>query len=195
MNVELQTRHLSLGIITLEGISLPPDYDPLPHPETEGDVQLARGMYRAIGVDPTRNRPSSEALLRRIRKGQDLPRINALVDALNHCSVALMLPFGCYDLDKVVGEAAVRVGVEEEGFDGVGNRRVNVSGRYTIGDAEGPFGNPSMDSKRTCIELGTRRALVVVYAPPDYAHERLPWVAEVLSEVVGGTAATSIVRR
>ena len=54
-------------------------------------------MYRRFGVDPTKTRPSSEALLRRVRKGDALPRVNNLVDVINWCSLESQLPFGLYD--------------------------------------------------------------------------------------------------
>jgi DNA/RNA-binding domain of Phe-tRNA-synthetase-like protein len=193
-SLKLQTEHLSLGLVALEGLEIPAEYEPLPEPEETGDIQLARGMYRAIRQDPTRNRPSSEALIRRLRKGQGLPRINALVDAVNHCSAALGLPFGCYDLDAVRGEVRVRLGEEGEGFEGVGRRRVNVGERYCVSDDLGPFGNPTMDSMRTRISEGTRRALIVVFAPPDHPHDRLGWVAETLTAAAGGTARTEVVK-
>ena len=56
---------------------------------TVGDVARARALYRRFGVDPTRVRPSSEALLRRLKKGDPLPRINSLVDVANAMSVQL----------------------------------------------------------------------------------------------------------
>ena len=43
----------------------------------------ARTLYKALGLDPTKTRPSNEALLRRALKGESLYRINTLVDALN----------------------------------------------------------------------------------------------------------------
>ncbi len=45
-----------------------------------------RAMYKRCGIDPTRTRPSSEALLRRVRRGDPLPRVNSLVDIVNWCS-------------------------------------------------------------------------------------------------------------
>jgi DNA/RNA-binding domain of Phe-tRNA-synthetase-like protein len=193
VKVRLETEHLSLGVIALHGISLPKEYTPPEPPSApDGEIAVARAMYRAIGQDPTRNRPSSEALYRRLKKGLGFPRVNALVDALNVCSVTLLLPFGCYDLDRIEGDVVCRVGAEGEGFEGVGNRHVNVSGRYTVADARGPFGNPSMDSMRTSITPACTNALVTVFAPPDYGHDRLPWVVEVLTTVVGGTASTEV---
>ena len=68
------------------------------------DITAAvRTMYKRVGLDPTKTRPSSEALLRRVRKGDELPRINSLVDIINWCSLESQLPFGLYDLSKIVG--------------------------------------------------------------------------------------------
>ena len=161
MKIHVRTGHLSLGVVRLTGIALPQEYTPPEPPaEPEGEIATARAMYRAIGQDPTRNRPSSEALYRRLKKGLGLPRVNALVDTLNVCSVTLLLPFGCYDADRIEGDVVCRVGQEGEGYEGVGNRHVNVGGRYTVADDRGPFGNPSMDSKRTSIAPACRNALI-----------------------------------
>ena len=59
-----------------------------------GDTSPARALYRQFGIDPTRMRPSSEALLRRLKKGEPLPRINSLVDVANAMSVQLQVPVG-----------------------------------------------------------------------------------------------------
>ena len=61
-------------------------------------------MYKRVGIDPTRRRPSSEALLRRVRKGEPLPRINAMVDVCNWCSLESQLPFGLYDASHISGD-------------------------------------------------------------------------------------------
>jgi DNA/RNA-binding domain of Phe-tRNA-synthetase-like protein len=187
--VKLLAETMSLGVVELSGISIPAEYASLPEPAEFGDLSLARRLYRAIGQEPTRDRPSSELLIRRIRKGLGLPRINALVDAVNHCSATLALPFGCYDRDRIRGEVVVRLGREGEAFEGVGHRPVHVADRYAACDDQGPFGNPTMDSMRTRITPETRNALVLVYAPADHAHPRLPWVAGALLAAVGGVAA------
>jgi DNA/RNA-binding domain of Phe-tRNA-synthetase-like protein len=112
-----------------------------------GDSGRARALYRRFGIDPTRVRPSSEALLRRLKKGEPLPRVNSLVDVANAMSVRLQVPVGLYDLDKVRGdELVVRLGVEGESYTGIGKERVNVAGRICVADADGPCGNPSSDS-------------------------------------------------
>src|SRR5512137_1480688 len=43
-------------------------------------VAATRRMYSLCGKDPSRYRPSAEALMRRIVKGQELYQINTLVD-------------------------------------------------------------------------------------------------------------------
>jgi len=131
-----------------------------------GDVGRARALYRRFGVDPTRVRPSSEALLRRMKKGEPLPRVNSLVDVANSLSVQLQVPVGLYDLEKIRGdELVVRLGKEGEGYTGIGKEKVNVAGRICIADAEGPCGNPSADSARTMITTDTERAAWIYFLP------------------------------
>src|SRR5579859_3935941 len=65
-----------------------------------GDPAPARALYRRFGDDPTRHRPSSEALLRRVRRGDPLPRVNSLVDVANVVSLRLQVPVGLYDLGR-----------------------------------------------------------------------------------------------
>jgi DNA/RNA-binding domain of Phe-tRNA-synthetase-like protein len=131
-----------------------------------GPVDRARELYRRFGLDPTRVRPSSEALLRRLKKGEPLPRINSLVDVANAMSVQLQVPVGLYDMDKVKGdELVIRLGTEGESYVGIGKERVNVAGRICLADAEGPIGNPSADSARTMITTDTERAAWLYFLP------------------------------
>jgi len=131
-----------------------------------GDAARARALYRRFGIDPTRIRPSSEALLRRLKKGEPLPRVNSLVDVANAMSVQLQVPVGLYDLEKAKGdELVVRIGAEGESYTGIGKERVNVAGRICVADADGPCGNPSADSARTMITTGTERAAWIYFLP------------------------------
>jgi DNA/RNA-binding domain of Phe-tRNA-synthetase-like protein len=153
----------------------------------------ARTLYKALGIDPTKTRPSNEALLRRALKGETLYRINTLVDALNLVSLRSQLPFGLYDLDRVEPPVLLRKGTAGEAYEGIRKGLVNVEGRPVLVDAEGPFGNPTSDSARTMITLSTRNALVVAYAPAGYNLARLNDVldttAETLVRFCGGTSA------
>ena len=73
-------------------------------------------MYRRVGLDPTKTRPSNEALLRRVRRGDPFPRVNALVDAVNLCSLELQLPYGVYDRAALAGPIALRLGARRRGL-------------------------------------------------------------------------------
>jgi DNA/RNA-binding domain of Phe-tRNA-synthetase-like protein len=131
-----------------------------------GPVDRARELYRRFGVDPTKVRPSSEALARRMKKGEPLPRINSLVDVANAMSVQLQVPVGLYDLGQVKDDQLVlRLGEKGESYEGIGKERVNVAGRICVADAEGPCGNPSADSTRTMITTATERAAWIYFLP------------------------------
>ncbi len=125
----------------------------------------ARSLYKALGLDPTKTRPSNEALLRRVLKGEALARVNTLVDALNLCSLREQLPFGLYDLAQMRPPVTLRLGAPGESYEGIRKGPVHVEARPVLVDAVGPFGNPTSDSLRTCVTLATRDALVVLYAP------------------------------
>ncbi len=130
------------------------------------DVTAAvRSMYKAVGLDPTKVRPSSESLLRRVRRGESLPRINTAVDVVNWCSMESQLPFGLYDAGRIVGDAVLRLGRDGEAYPGIRKDRVHVGGRLTVADADGPFGNPTSDSARTMVTTATRGVFVVIFAP------------------------------
>jgi DNA/RNA-binding domain of Phe-tRNA-synthetase-like protein len=141
------------------------------------DTAAVREMYRRVGIDPTKTRPSNEALLRRVRRGDPFPRVNALVDAVNLCSLDLQLPYGVYDRAALAGTIALRLGRDGEAYDGIRKDTVHVAGRLTVVDDGGPFGNPTSDSARAMITTATTGALVVVYAPTATPASRL---AEVL---------------
>jgi DNA/RNA-binding domain of Phe-tRNA-synthetase-like protein len=158
----------------------------------------ARDLYKAVGLDPTKTRPSNEALLRRVLKGEALYRVNTLVDALNLASLRHQLPFGLYDAARLRPPVVLRRGDAGEGYEGIRKARVNVDGRPVLVDQEGPFGNPTSDSLRSAITLETRDALVVCYAPAAIGTARLQRVvdetAALLVRHCGGTvAATGLV--
>jgi len=148
-------------------------------PEPADVIAAVRTMYKRLGIDPTKTRPSSEALLRRVRRGDPLPRINSLVDIINWTSLETQLSFGLYDAAKVIGDVIVRRGLEGEAYAGIRKDEVHVGGRLVLADATGPFGNPTSDSARTMVTTATTDALVVIYAPAglgdavvDRAHAR-----------------------
>jgi len=128
-----------------------------------------RTMYKRVGIDPTKTRPSSEALFRRLRKGDAFPRINGVVDVINWTSVETQLSFGVYDLDKIQGDVTLRLGRDGEEYAGIRKDTVHVAGRLALVDDAGPFGNPTSDSARTMVTTAATRVLVVVFAPASAA--------------------------
>ncbi len=152
----------------------------------EADVTAAvRQMYKRVGLDPTKVRPSSEALLRRVRRGDELPRINSLVDIINWCSLESQLPFGLYDSDRIDGLVTLRLGLPGEQYAGIRKEVVHVGGRLTLADGQGPFGNPTSDSARTMVTPATTHALVVIFAPASLAETAVARVVALTEERIG----------
>lgn len=166
---------VSPGVLAFEGLTIVERDARLDGPLAAAEAQVrrvppeertaVRTMYKQVGLDPTKTRPSSEALLRRVRRGDPLPRINSLVDICNWCSLELQLPYGLYDLDHIEGEITLRLGRPGEEYAGIRKDAVHVGGRLTLADAVGPFGNPTSDSARTMVTTATRRALMVIFMP------------------------------
>ena len=142
------------------------------------ETTAVRTMYKRVGIDPTKTRPSSEALLRRVRRGDSLPRINSMVDVCNWCSLEFQLPYGLYDASRIDGDVELRIGGDGESYPGIRKDDVNVGGRITLADTQGPFGNPTSDSARTMVTTLTTRALLVVFAPRDVDARRLTVVLD-----------------
>jgi DNA/RNA-binding domain of Phe-tRNA-synthetase-like protein len=198
-----------LGVFGLEGVTVR-DHEAALEEEVRGEcerlrglhqgrssgevpgVAAARSLYRGLGIDPTKTRPSNEALLRRALKGEALYRVNTLVDALNLCSLRQQLPYGLYDQDQVRGSVVLREGQPGESYEGIRKGPVNVAGRPVLVDEEGPFGNPTSDSARTQIRLSTTNVLVIAFAPPSLPSSELEraldGTEEVLSRFCGGAA-------
>jgi DNA/RNA-binding domain of Phe-tRNA-synthetase-like protein len=153
-------------------------------------IDAARALYRAFGIDPTRTRPSSEALLRRVCRGEPLPRINTAVDVGNWCSLEVQLPYGLYDADALEPPLALRRGGPGDEYAGIGKDVVHLEGRPALFDARGPFGNPSSDSARTMTGVGSRAVLAVVFAPRSIPRDRMGQVLDMtaarLAEYAGG---------
>ena len=157
--------------------------------ESSEITAAVRTMYKQVGIDPTKTRPSSEALLRRVRKGDELPRINSLVDIINWCSLETQLPYGVYDLDRIEGDVELRLGRDGEEYAGIRKDTVHVGGRLTLADAQGPFGNPTSDSARTMVTTETTRALVVIFCPASVGDSPLTHAIDLTRSRIPSTRA------
>jgi DNA/RNA-binding domain of Phe-tRNA-synthetase-like protein len=156
-------------------------------------VAETRALFHRLGLDPTKTRPSSEALLRRVLQGKGLPRVNPAVDVCNLCSLEHQLPLGLYDRDRIRGGMRARLGHGGEGYTGIRKHRVNLDGRLLLADDEGPFGAPTSDSLRTSVSPGTRSLAVVVFCPVDRVGAHLSTALERLAELLRAYCAASIV--
>jgi len=128
-------------------------------------ITSVRGLQKSFGFDPTRYRPSSEALLRRVLKGQGLYQINSAVDVNNLCSLEYLLPMCVYDLRHVVGRVVVRVGEPGEEYPGIGRQVFQAAHKVIIADDSGIMGSTVSDSERTRVTTATTDILMAIYAP------------------------------
>ncbi len=136
-------------------------------------VHAVRAMFRALRIDPTRRRPSSEALLRRVLRCEQLYRISNAVDLCNLCSLETLVPMGLYDLRTIEGPVRLALGEPGAGYDGIRKARVSVADRPTLIDARGPFGAPTSDSARTQVQAGTTALALVIFAPAGLGAEEV----------------------
>lgn len=137
---------------TLEGLS------------THPTGAAVRKLFRQAGCDPTRHRPSSEALLRRVLKGEELPAIHPLVDINNCLSVELVVPGCVMALGSAAPPFVLRAGRDGEAMLSM-RGPYELHGKPLLADGEGPFGTPITDSERVRVGEETTRAWLVAYLP------------------------------
>lgn len=198
--------HVRPAWLVLDGVSVVEGSPALDRPLAESAARMktavesadltaaVRAMYRRFGVDPTKTRPSSEALLRRVRKGDSLPRINNVVDVCNWCSLEFQVPYGLYDLARVTGAIVLRTGRQGESYAGIRKDDVHLEGRLVLSDDAGPFGNPTSDSARTMVTPAATSILTVIFAPASVGDPALGRMLDVTSarmrEFAGGIERT-----
>ena len=126
-------------------------------------IAATRRVYKACGKDPSRYRPASEALIRRVLQGKELYQRDTLVDLINLASIAYGYSIGGFDADKFVGETlTLGIGREGEPYEGIGRGMINIHGLPVYRDANGGVGTPTSDNERTKMTLDTRRLLVLI---------------------------------
>lgn len=127
-------------------------------------VAALRKLFHAAGCDPTRYRPSSEALLRRLLKGEELPRINPLVDLNNCLSASLAVPCCVMAEDSLAPPFVFRAGIEGESYESL-RGPFNLTGKPLLLDALGPCDAPITGGQRVKVSQETNRAWLVAYLP------------------------------
>ncbi|MCK7605366.1 phenylalanine--tRNA ligase beta subunit-related protein [Anoxybacillus geothermalis] len=151
-----------------------------------------RRTFKQIGTDPSRYRPSSESLYRRIQKKNFLPSIHSAVDVNNFFSLYYKIPLGIYDLDRIEGTVTITIGTEQDEYIALNGRSVNFADKLVSKDERGPFGSPIVDSERTAVTRETKNALQIVYFLPsmseDAARRQLQAIQTMFVQIHGGEA-------
>lgn len=130
-------------------------------------VRGSRLAYKAFGRNPGRYRVSSEALLRRVRRGDELYHVNSVVDVNNLISIESGLSVGSYDLAKVHGPILLRKAEKGEGYNGIGKDFLDMENMLVLADEEGIFGSSMSDSQRAMVTEETEEVLAVIYCFED----------------------------
>ena len=126
-------------------------------------IAATRRVYKVCGKDPSRYRPASEQLIRRMLQGKELYQIDTLVDLINLASIAYGYSIGGFDADKFVGDTlTLGVGREGEPYEGIGRGMLNIAGLPVYRDAEGGVGTPTSDHERTKMTLATTHLVVLI---------------------------------
>jgi DNA/RNA-binding domain of Phe-tRNA-synthetase-like protein len=125
-------------------------------------IEATRMVYKKLGKDPNRYRPSGEALCRRLLKGQGLYQIDTLVDLINLVSLKTGYSIGGFDADKIEGNLELGVGKQNEPFEAIGRGTMNIEGLPVYRDSIGGIGNPSSDEERTKISAETTHLLLLI---------------------------------
>ena len=152
--------------------------------ESLKELSGTRRVYKACGKDPSRYRPASEQLIRRMLQGKELYQIDTLVDLVNLASIAYGYSIGGFDADKFVGDTlTLGVGREGEPYEGIGRGMLNIAGLPVYRDAQGGVGTPTSDNERTKMTLQTTH-LVVLINGYDGQEERVLENAHFIQELL-----------
>lgn len=147
-------------------------------------IRSYRDFYWRIGIDPTKIRPSSEALLRRVLSGKKIPRINNVVDSYNLASILTLISMGAYDLSKINGELRIRISRGEK-FTGIGGKELVTSGEIVMADEDKILNiYPYRDSELTKITEDTKNALLVLAGVKGISMDYLKNSAQVSVEII-----------
>ncbi len=126
-------------------------------------IAATRRVYKACGKDPSRYRPASEQLIRRMLQGKELYQIDTLVDLINLASIRFGYSIGGFDASKFVGDTlTLGIGRAGEPYEGIGRGMLNIEGLPVYRDAEGGVGTPTSDNERTKITIDTRHLVVLI---------------------------------
>ncbi|MEI5906273.1 phenylalanine--tRNA ligase beta subunit-related protein [Bacillus spongiae] len=152
-----------------ESIYFDVDTKPL---EQRSGISEWRNLFKTIGTNPSRYRPSVEAMYRRIYKQNYLNTVHSAVDLNNFFSLQYETPIGLYDLEKINHSVTIEIGTKNDTFIGLNRRENSLENMIITKDKLGAFGSPFVDSERTAVNTDTTHALQIVYLPPSISNDR-----------------------
>jgi len=126
------------------------------------EIAATRKIYKSLGKDPNRYRPSAEALCRRIVREIPIYQVSMLVDIINLVSIRSGFSISGFDCDKIQGDVELGVGSNEDEFEAIGRRMLNVEGLPLFRDNIGGIGTPTSDNERTKITDKTQNLLLII---------------------------------
>lgn len=154
-------------------------------------IQATRTAYKRCGKDPSRYRPSGEALCRRLLRGLELYKVDTVVDLINLVSIASGYSIGGFDADKFDGDTlTLGIGRAGEPYEGIGRGELNIEGMPVYRDATGGVGTPTSDNERTKLSLGTTRLLAIVNGYDGdirHLHETIDYMRNLLEKYAEGS--------
>lgn len=156
-------------------------------------IAATREAYKRCGKDPSRYRPSAEALRRRLMRGLALYQIDTLVDLINLVSLRTGYSIGGFDADKIEGnDLELGIGRAEEPFEGIGRGVLNIEGLPVYRDRIGGIGTPTSDNERTKMGLETRHILAIVngYSGQEGLKEAAEMIQELLKKYTSSDGGT-----
>ncbi|MEM2102263.1 MAG: phenylalanine--tRNA ligase beta subunit-related protein [Candidatus Bathyarchaeia archaeon] len=160
-------------------------------------VRAYRDLYWSLGIDPTKTRPSGEALLRRTLHGNDIPAISNVVDAYNLASLETIIPLSGFDLDKIKPPLRIRFSNEADEFRGIGmSSPVKLITKVLLVADENQILciYPYRDADATKITEQTRNVLIIGYGAPTIPENQLVSAVEkaltYIENVAGGVKET-----
>ncbi|MDI6884623.1 MAG: phenylalanine--tRNA ligase beta subunit-related protein [Hadesarchaea archaeon] len=140
-----------------------------------------RDFFWRIGIDPTKNRPAAEALIRRVLAGKPLPTINTLVDAYNLASVKSCISIGAFDAGRLRGDLVLRLARKGEEFTGIGMEKPVVleGNEAVVSDAEKLIAiYPYRDADDTKVTATTKDVILLICGAPGIEGDVLKSAAQ-----------------
>lgn len=126
------------------------------------EIAATRKIYKLLGKDPNRYRPSAEALCRRILREIAIYKVSTLVDIINLVSIRSGFSIGGFDLEKIQGDIQLGAGTAEDEFEAIGRGLLNIEGLPLYRDDAGGIGTPTSDNERTKISENTTQLLMII---------------------------------